>query len=222
MGVGAAGTAAYVGTSGNGMPDDFVGIVHKSPDKVYAAFAALGPEGVVTMPTSSGWGSRIVQRIVKVPNEQVKIEISIDDQPLLTAEVQMRPAEGDATQLAAEFDVDLALLMRLAGDDAAGAAALPIMALPDGMIDQAFAMTMEEMVRQIEEGKPLTSLAETGTRWGSAPSQRPGRAAVRADANWSAPDRVRPQADARPAVDPNEAARTHVSAQSQQSGGWGR
>ena len=101
MGVGAAGTAAYVGTSGNGMPDDFVGIVHKSPDKVYAAFSALGPEGVVTMPTPSGWGSRIVQRIVKVPNEQVKIEISIDDQPLLTADVQMQPAEGGATQLAA-------------------------------------------------------------------------------------------------------------------------
>ena len=221
MGVGAAGTV-YVSTSGTATPNDFIGVVHKSPAQVYAAFSSMAPEGVQSVPSPDGWGSRFVQRIVKVPNEQVKMELLIDDRRILLAEIQLQPAEGNATQVAAEFDFDLALLSQIAREHGAGDDALPILSVPEGLIDHTFAMVMREMVADIEAGRPLKSLADTGSRWGSGGRERPASDAMRARAEWQQRASVQPQSDARPAVDPNEAARTHVSAQSQQSGGWGR
>lgn len=209
IGAGGIGVAAY-SNSGASMPDDYVGHVNKAPHAVYAAFSALGTEGETMFPGKDGWGGRVTQRIVKVPDEQVKIELLVDDEALITAEVQMAPEEG-GTRLAAELDLNTRLLNRIVADH--GGAPVPTFALQDYLMDQVFAQAMGEMVERIEEGRPLLSLAATQARWGNGGGggSRPGRPAASASAgSWQQPEAARPQMDARPAIDPNAAARRHA------------
>jgi hypothetical protein len=134
VGVGGVGAAAYMGTGG---PDDFIAHVNKSPQAVYAAFSALGPEGEISLPGRNGWGGVLKQRIVKVANEQVKIEVEVDGETLISAEVQLRP-EGDGTRIAAELDFNKAAINDLVED--AGGAPIPTFAFEDYLLDQVFAM----------------------------------------------------------------------------------
>jgi hypothetical protein len=216
VGLGGIGTVAYVG--GGAGPNDYVGIVNKPPEAVYSAFSALGPEGVTSIPTVDGWGARIVQRVIKVPNEQVKLELLIDDEPLITAEVQMAPAEN-GTRLAAELDFNQAMMTRILEEH--GETGLPSFVFQEFMIDQVFARAMGEMVEQIESGQPLASLSATRARWGNGgggPSSVSGR---RVSTTWQQRGAVRPQVDARPTLDPNQAAREHLTPDRPgQNSGW--
>jgi len=206
VGVGGVGAATYMGSGG---PDDFIGHVNKSPQAVYAAFSALGPEGEISVPGRGGWGSRAKQRIVKVANQQVKIELEIDGEILATAEVQVSP-EGDGTRLAAEIDFNKSAMNDLLQE--AGGEPIPTFAFEDYLLDQVFAQAMQEMVSRIEEGKPLLSLAATRSRWGSGNGTRGSgpSAGSSPSGTWQQRQAVRPQLDASPTIDPNAAARQQM------------
>jgi hypothetical protein len=71
---------------------------------------------------------------------------------------------------------------------------------------------MSEAVSRIEEGKPLLSLTETRTRWGNGGGgTRGSRPSTRGSQAWEQREAVRPQMDARPAIDPNAAARRQMN-----------
>lgn len=210
------GGAAYVGV-GSG-PNDYVGTVNKSPDAVYAAFAsAMGPEGITAMPSRDGWPARLQQRVSKTPGEEVRVELIVDSRPLVTMEVDFAAEGPAATQVAAEIDIDTAALASLS--DAGPGDTMAFMAMGDGIIDMAFAQTMAEMVEDVENGRPVTSLAMMSRRWGSQ------NGTVRSRANQAGSyrgERVRPDASARPMVDPNTAARQHRDGTpSGSNDGWG-
>ena len=217
VGVGGVGAAAYMG--GGSGPNDFIGTVSKPPAAVYSAFSALGPEGVTSIPSVDGWGARMVQRVTKVPNEKVKLELLVDDQPLLTAEVQVAPGENNGTRLAAELDFDQAMLSRIMEEQ--GAPPMPGFAFQESLIDHVFARAMGEMVEQIESGEPLASLSATRAKWGD--SDRRGSSVVpqRPSGTWEQRSAVRPQINARPTMNPNQAAREHLAKDgAPQGGGW--
>lgn len=196
VGVGGIGTVAVVG--GGASVNDYVGVTSRPPAAVYAAFSDLGTEGEISMPVpdQGGWGSRLTQRIVKVPNEQVKLELAIDEEVLISAEVQLAP-EGEGTKVAAELDVNQRMITRLMKE--AGAPVMPSFAMQDFLIDQVFAQAMSDMMTRIEEGKPLLSLAETHARWGS--DDNSGRRQV--SGTWEQHKAVRPERSARPMMNPN-------------------
>lgn len=202
--VGVAGVGVAVVGGGGGGPDDFVAVVGKPPATVYAAFSDLGPDGVTTVPTTYHQGMKLSQRIVKVPNEQVMYELAINDEPLVTAEVQFAAAENNGTRVAAELDLNQRLLNQLMRE--AGGPPMPAFFFQDFLIDQVFAQAMGEMVARIEEGRPLLSLAETHARWGSDDrgTFRETSSGTRASRPQSS---TRPQLNARPALDPDEAVR---------------
>lgn len=208
--VGVCGVGA-VALGGGGGPDDFIGVLKKPPSAVYAAFSELGPAGEQNMqlPAEAGWPRKITQRVVKVPNEQVKLELLVDDQPLVTAEVQLSP-EGEGTRLAAELDFNDALVRELMKE--AGAPPVPTFAFQDFLIDQVFAQAMGEMVEMIETGKPLLPLADTHARWGGGEDggSRPGTFSYQSEPAWQHRQAGRPQLHARPAIDP-DAGRLDVS-----------
>jgi hypothetical protein len=204
MGVGGVGAATYMGVGGGG-PNDFIGHVNKSPQAVYAAFSAIGQEGEISVPGQRGWGSRVKQRITKVANEEVKIEVEIDGRTLISAEIEVSP-DGNGTRLAAELDFDKAAMNKLLAE--AGGAEVPEFAMEEYMLDAMFAAAMRDAVERIEEGKPLLSLSETRSRWGSSP--RSARPSTSVSGDRPRGERARPQMDTRPAIDPNAAARQHV------------
>lgn len=204
-GIGGMGAAAFVG--GGGGPDDFIGHVNKPPQAVYAAFSALGPEGEVSAPARGGWGSGFKQRIVKVAGEQVKLEFEVDGAVLISADIQFSP-EGDGTRIAAEVDFDEEAMREMLRK--AGGTELPAFAYEEYLLDQAFAHVMKEAVSRIEEGKPLHSLHETRARWGRDGSTRGSRVTPQGAGGGERREAVRPQLDARPAIDPNAAARRPV------------
>ncbi len=198
------GGATYYGV-GTG-PNDYVGTINKSPDAVYAAFAsAMGPEGITALPSRDGWPARLQQRVTKTPGEEVRIEFVTDNTTLLSMEVDFAAEGPEATRVAAEVDIDAAALASIAnvgpGDSMA------FLAMNEGLIDMAFAQTMAEMVEDVEKGTPLSSFAMLSRSWGRdsgpASARRNGPGSYR-------PERIRPDASARPMVDPNRVARDHV------------
>lgn len=207
--LGLAGVGVAVVGGGGGRPDDFIGIVSKPPAVVYAAFEGLGPAGEKSeiIPKKGGGTGKITQRLVKVQNEQVKLEILIDDEALITAEVQMSP-EGQGTRLAAELDFNDGLLRRIMREQGEKFT-IPSFAFQEFLIDQVFAHAMTEMVEQIEKGKPLMSIADTHARWGrDSGSARPGtfsHTSAPYGSSWQQREAVRPQLNARPALNPDEA-----------------
>lgn len=200
--VGVVGVGAAVVTGGGGGPDDFIGVVSKPPAAVYAAFSELSPAGDTTFPmmNKGGWNKRLTQRVVKVQNEQVKLELLVDNEALVTAEVQMAPDAG-GTRVAAEFDFNGKLLNRLMKEE--GGPPVPGFAFQDFMIDQVFAQAMSEMVNRIEEGQPLLSLADAHKRWGISDGGGSGRFQTQGHAAWEQHQAAAPQVSARPTLNPN-------------------
>jgi len=210
------GGAAYYGV-GTG-PNDYIGTIHKSPESVYATFAAaMGPEGITALPSHDGWPARLQQRVSKTPGEEVRIEFVLDNQALATMEIDFAAEGPDATRIAAEIDIDGAALAALA--DAGPGDSMAFMAMGDGIIDMAFAQTMAEMVADVEKGQPLTSFAMVSRSWGHSNSRLQSRMNGPRDYQ---PQTIRPDASARPMVDPNAAARNHRNGVSgTSSDGWG-
>jgi hypothetical protein len=197
-------SAAVVGGSGGG-PDDFTAVLSKPPSVVYAAFAELGPEGEnsVVVPKGNGFTGKFTQRLVKVANEQVKLEVLIDDEALLTAEVQLAP-DGSGTRLAAELDFNEGVVRRLV-EESGQKIPMPPFALQDFLIDQVFAHAMTEMVDRIEAGKPLLSLADTRDRWGRGGGGGLGtfsETSAPYGSNWAPPATTRPQMSTSPTLNP--------------------
>ena len=209
-GVGVCGIgAAVVGGAGGG-PNDFIAVVSKPPSVVYAAFSDIGAAGDKSeiVPKKNGFAGKFTQRVIRVPNEQVKLEFLVDDEALLTAEVQLS-AEGSGTRLAAELDFNDALLRRLV-KESGEEFPVPSFAFQDFLIDQGFAQAMKGAVDRIEAGQPLLSLSETQALW-SDDYSRPGTFSHRSSHSaWGQRQSVRPQMNARPALDPN-AARNDLS-----------
>jgi hypothetical protein len=219
-GLGAVGGVAFVG-GGKPPVDDYVGIVNRPPAEVYAALAAIGPEGVQTMPTVPG-APRVAQKISREANKSVRVEVTLDDATLGSIEFQLQPADGGKTQLAAEVDLDTAVL-----SDAMRRAGGPGLPLPGGgmsesLLDRGFAIVMEQAVKQVNDGTlPLSGLAQAGRGWSGGPGGRGSSATMAAAPTWNSGSAARPQASARPAVDPNRAVRDHIARQNEvQGSGW--
>jgi hypothetical protein len=202
--IGGVGTAAYVGLGGGG-PDDFVRVTARSPQAVYNAMAGLGQSGEHVIPSPDG-KHRMKMKVVKVPNQQIKIEFTINDEALISGEVLLTP-EGSGTRIAAELDVDVGAIAELAEGAGAGPMPIPAFAMQDYLVDQVFAHAMDEMVDRIEQGKPLLSLAETRARWGRDDSLSRGNGVSGSGARG---ETVRPQLSTRPSLDPNAAARRQL------------
>ncbi len=203
-GVGVCGIgAAVVGGAGGG-PDDFIAVVSKPPSAVYAAFADLAPatDKSEMVHKKNGGASKLTQRVVKVPNEQVKFEFLIDDQPLLTAEVELA-AEGSGTRLAAELDFDDEVLRAIV-EESGAEFPMPSFVFQDFLIDQVFAHAMKDAVERIEKGRPLMSIADTHERWGRDSSGGTFSHSSSAS-SWRQREAVQPQMSARPTLDPDEA-----------------
>ena len=204
--VGVCGVGAAVVGGGGGGPDDFVGVVSKPPSAVYAAFADFAPAGEKSelVPKKGGGVGKITQRVVKVPNEQVKVEFLIDDEALLTAEVQMS-AEGSGTRLAAELDFNDGLLRRIMKEQGEEYV-IPSFALQDALIDQVFALAMTEMVERIEKGQPLGSMADAHARWRDTPANLGtfSHTSEPYGSEWERRRAARPQLNPRPALDPDD------------------
>jgi len=232
-GLSAVGTAAYV-TGGKKPVDDFVGIINKSPGEVYAALSAMGPDGVTVIPTGAGPNApHVSQKITKENGKSVRVEVMLDDKSFASVEFQLEPAEGGRTRIAGEVDLDMSAVS--AAVQARGGPALPTYGMAEGLIDRAFAMGMERVVQQINDGEAPVSMLALGqagfTRpdWGSdgAPSFGGGSGSMAAAPTWSTQGAARSSVSARPsastkaAVDPNRAVQDHLRQQQRvQEPGW--
>ena len=204
-GVGVCGIgAAVVGGGGSG-PNDFVAVVSKPPSAVYAAFSDLGPAGDKSefVPKRNGGSGKLTKRVVRVPNENVRFEFLIDEQPLLTAEVQLA-AEGSGTRMAAEIDFDDQLLGRIMEESGAEFPAVPSFVFQEFLIDQVFAQAMKDVVERIEKGQPLLSLTDAHERWGRESSNSGTFSRSPGSSGWRQQQAVRPQMSTQPALDPDE------------------
>lgn len=232
-GLGAVGATAYV-TTGKTAVDDYVGIINRSPQEVYAALSAIGPDGVIGMPVADAPGApRVAQKISKQAGKSVRVEVMLDDKSFASVEFEIEPAEGGKTRIAGEVDLDTSAINDAIR--ARGGPGLPMGAgLAEGMLDRAFAAAMERAVQQINDGGSLSVLAlgQAGfarPTWGGdgSPSFGGGPGRMAATPSWTAPASARPRVSARPAgsteaaVDPNRAVREHLREQQQvQRPGW--
>ena len=216
MAVCGVGGATYYGV-GTG-PNDYVGTINQAPDSVYATFAsAMGPEGITALPSHDGWPARLQQRVTKTPGQEVRIELIMDNQEFASMEIEFAAEGPAATRIAAEIDLNAAALASLA--DAGPGDTMAFMAMGEGLIDMAFAETMAEMVQDVEKGQPLTSFAMITRSWGDSNARLQSR---RNRPDDYRPQTIRPDASARPMVDPNAAARSHRNGGSgTSSDGWG-
>lgn len=204
-GVAALGTGGAAWWAGSAGPD-FDRFVDRPQMNVYAAFSALGQEGEITEPASEGM-PRMTRRIVKVRGESIKLEFLFDDRPALEAELNFAPGpEGRGTRLTAEFDLDPQEIGSAFKTEAGVALSL----VPDSYIDNQFSQFMEEMVEDIEAGRPLSPLGldDVGVRRGGHADS--SAASRRFAAEREQREAVAPMVRATPMVDPNEAARAHV------------
>jgi hypothetical protein len=205
--VGVCGVGAAVVGGGGGAPDDFVAVVSKPPSAVYVAFADIGPPGDKTeiVPKKGGYAAKLTRRVIKVPNEQVKFEFLIDDEALLTAEVQMS-AEGSGTRLAAEIDFNHVLLRQIV-EESGAEFPVPSFVFQEFLIDQVFAQAMTETVERIERGQGVLSLADTHARWGreDGRSETFSHTSRPYGSGYSPRQSARPQMDASPTLDPDAA-----------------
>ena len=214
MCLGGVGTAAYVSNSG---PNDYIGTVNRPPEAVYSAFAAsMGPEGVTALPSHDGWPARFSQRVTKVANEEVLLELVVDQVPLVTMEIAFAPEGENATRVAAEVDIDATAIAQFADGNATETMAA--LAMGERWIDYAFAESMAEMVEDVEKGRPLVNLAAMSRHWGR--ENRPLRSS-RNDPSAYRGETIRPDTTARPMVNPNEAALRHRVGAPASRSGWG-
>jgi hypothetical protein len=201
--LGTGGAAFLTGSAG----PDFDRVVNKAPIEVYAAFSALGQEGTLTEGPTSDFGHRVTRRIAKQHGESLSYEILLDDRPVLDVALDFAPGpEGRGTRLTAEFDID-AYELGSAFETETGVA---LSMVPTGYLDMQFAKFMDDMVEDIEAGRPLPrlGLAGSGVQWrGNAEASLSGR---RMQAERSRRQASAPSAAAGPMVDPGAVARSHV------------
>lgn len=184
---------------------DFDRVVKKAPMEVYAAFSRLAQEGVVTPPNQRGPGPRVSFKVEKAQGQTIHYEIRFDDRPVVEADLTFAP-EGEGgreTRMTAELDIDAYELGSAFQTDAGVALSM----VPNAYIDAQFSRFMEHMVRDVEAGRPLPPLGTSsfGVRSGRERVEtNPDRIRERAGLKQRAA--VRPMNDARPMVNPNQAA----------------
>lgn len=146
------GGAAYFNTDG----PDFDRVVNKSPGQVYSAFSALAREGTVRGPQRNDMVDRQVSfRVSKARNESIRYEILFDDRPVVTADLTFAAAgDGAQTRMTAELELDEYELGSAFETEAGVAMSL----VPEVFIDTQFANFMDDMVRDVEAGRPLPPL----------------------------------------------------------------
>lgn len=187
---------------------DFDRTINRPPAAVYAAFSALAPEGSRTSPAGEGIDRTATVRVEKTRGEAIRYEILLDDRPVVTADLAFAPAEeGRATRMTAEIDID-AFELGSAFETQAGVA---LSLIPDSYIDRQFASFLDDMVKDVEAGRPLPALglARSGIKRSGSESTNVTTRRIQAEANRRAASR--PVADAAPMVDPTRAARDHVN-----------
>ncbi len=193
-----------------GMADgpDFDRVVNRSPMQVYAAFSALAQEGTVTEPQSELVKRRVTLRTAKTSGEAIRYEILFDDRPVITADLTFAAADesGRTTRMTAELDLDAYQLG--SAFETEGGMALSL--IPEGLIDRQFAAFMDDLVDDVEAGRPLPPLdaGRAGLRAHNVEADPDYRRAV---AETARHDAARPMVRPVPMVDPNrEAARNRA------------
>jgi len=197
------GGAAYLNTDG----PDFDRVVGKSPNQVYAAFSALAREGTIRPPAGSDAADREVAiRVTKERGQSIRYEILFADRPVVTADLTFAAAGegGNQTRMTAELELDEYELGSAFETDAGMALSL----VPEVFIDTQFANFMDDMVRDVEAGRPLPPLAldRAGVRRAQAEANPRYR---RRQAEHQRRAASAPTATAEPMSDPNDAARRH-------------
>lgn len=213
------GGAAYLGMDS----PDFDRMVERRPIEVYAAFSRLAPEGTITQPRSDVVDRQVSLRVAKTLGESLTYEILFDNRPVVTAELAFAPAGegGGQTRMTAELEIDEYELGAAFETEAGVALSL----VPETLIDMQFANFMDDMVRDVEAGRPLPplNLSSAGVRRHNPEASVENR---RANAEHARQEASRPNASARPMVDPSQAAERHrngiTSDEINRPGGWGR
>jgi len=221
--------AAVVGAGGyavTGAGPDFDRTIKRSPEAVYAAFSAVAPEARETLPRTADT-PELVASIAKEPNREIRFEVLADGDEVVGVTLNFEPAEGGAaTRVTAELDIDQRQMRTLEAFGAAKGAILPPGDVPEPVIDMAFNHLMQEMVSDVEAGRPLDFGGSSGRAWQSAGA--PSRSEAREQAAMQQRQAVRPMNRPAPMVDPNQAARNYLeggaSSPERMDGndGWGR
>ena len=212
----AGGAAWYMSDS-----PDFDRVVKKSRAQVYAAFSALAQQGTVTPPGQSGKGPRIAFRVDKVDGQSIQYEVQFDQRPAVQVDLAFAAAgeSGAQTRLTGELNLDAAAL----GNGFETDAGIALSLLQDRVVDASFARLMDQVVDDLEAGRPLRPLraSDMGVRESAEArlEANPRMRRARAEAQQRAA--VRPMSDARPMVDPNRAADRYLNG-GDRNGGWGR
>jgi hypothetical protein len=195
------GGAAYFNTDG----PDFDRVVNKSPAQVYNAFSALAREGTIRSPERSGAIDRqVAVRVTKQRNESIRYEILFDDRPVVTADLAFAPTgDGAQTRMTAELELDEYELGSAFETDAGVALSM----VPEVFVDTQFANFMDDMVRDVEAGRPLPALDlnRAGVRNKETPTAAGHRRAVERQRQAASA----PTGSAEPMSDPNRAARRY-------------
>ena len=199
-GLGAGGAAFY----GSMDSPDFDRTVNRSPAAVYAAFSDVLPAGTISEPGVEGLPAATL-RIAKKDGRSITYARLFDDRAALTAEFDFAPAgaSGEATRMTAEVDVDISALPAMMETE--GGIALSV--LPDRIVDEHFADWLDDMVDEVEAGRPLVrpSADSLGLRRRDSADVDERRMEARRTQRQAA----QPMARATPMVDPNAAARAH-------------
>lgn len=199
------GGAAYFNTDGA----DFDRVVNKSPAQVYNAFSALAREGTIRPEAGSEAADRQVSiRVSKERNEAIRYEILFNDRPVVTADLTFAAAgdSGAQTRMTAELELDEYELGSAFENDAGVALAL----VPEVLIDTQFANFMDDMVRDVEAGRPLPplNLDRAGVRRAREATTAAGR---RSEIEHRRQAASAPTTSAEPMSDPARAARRYRS-----------
>ena len=187
---------------------DFDRTISRPPAAVYAAFSALAAEGSRSESAGDGSGRTATIRVEKTRGESIHYEILLDDRPVVTADLAFAAAEeGRATRMTAELDID-AYELGSAFETQAGVA---LSLIPDSFIDRQFASFLDDMVKDVEAGRPLPALglARSGIQRSGSDSTNVTTRRLHAEAQRRAASR--PVTDAAPMLDPTQAARDHVN-----------
>ncbi len=187
---------------------DFDRTINRPPAAVYAAFSRLAPEGSEVSPGTPGFDRTTTVRVEKTRGEAIRYEILLDDRPVVTADLAFAPAEeGRATRMTAELEID-AYEIGSAFETRAGVA---LSMIPDSYIDRQFASFLDDMVKDIEAGRPLPALGleRSGFKRSRSDSVDVQTRRYEAEANRRAASR--PMTDAAPMVDPDRSARQYLN-----------
>lgn len=187
---------------------DFDRTINRPPAAVYAAFSALAPEGGRVEPASPAFDRTTTVRVAKTRGESIRYEILLDDRPVVTADLDFAPAEdGRATRMTAELEID-AYELGSAFETQAGVA---LSMIPDSYIDRQFASFLDDMVKDIEAGRPLPALGLARSGFKRSGSDSPDVATRRYQAESNRRAASRPAMDAAPMVDPDRSARQYLN-----------